>query len=273
MTDAWTEQVAAVWAAADELDDSEVLRRIDAIVLAAMGLDSAEPDAAAALVTDAAALFELASARDYADREADAAPLYESALAAGLEEPLRGQAVIQLASTLRNLGRADAAIALLQESFGDEPEHPLADAARAFLALCYASRGETATATAIALDALAGHLPQYQRSVRAYAAELASSEQPKRQIRLMNDYGAEVPLWDDGGLADSGSLPLSDELIERLKAWAAQFEQCMDPQTGWREAALVEAHRAEAHALREAVAHALGADFHVVLLLWELDGR
>jgi tetratricopeptide (TPR) repeat protein len=184
MPDAWTEQVAAVWAAADTLADDEVLRRIDAIVYAAMGVETGAPDdaatvasdaAASGLVTDPAALFELASARDYAGQEGEAAPLYEAALEAGLEEPKRGQAMIQLASTLRNLGRADEAIELLQESFGGSPEHPLADAARAFLALCYASRGETATATAIALDALADHLPQYQRSVRAYAAEVAAS--------------------------------------------------------------------------------------------------
>jgi len=172
VTDAWTERVAAVWAAADELTETEVLRRIDALVA------ERTADAPESTATDPVALFELASARDYAGREADAAPLYQAALDGDLTEPLRGQAVIQLASTLRNLGRADEAIAMLQQAFGAEPQHPLADAARAFLALCYASRGEMATAAAIALDALADHLPQYQRSVRAYAAELAAAEAP-----------------------------------------------------------------------------------------------
>ena len=151
--------IATVWASAATLTDTEVVRQIDALVADC-------PD-------DATAQFEAASARDYAGREAEAEPLYRRAIATGLNEPQYGRAVIQLASTLRNLARPDEAITLLQESFGSRPDHPLVDAARAFLALCLADTGDARSAAAVALDALAGHLPEYQRSVRAYAAALA----------------------------------------------------------------------------------------------------
>lgn len=152
--------MAAVWASASTVGAARVTSAIDALV-------AQRPE------TDARAVFESASARDYADREADAEPLYRRALSLGLAEPFRGRAVIQLASTLRNLGRAAEAIDVLQEGFSDDPEHSLADAARAFLALCLADTGDARAATAVALDALAPHLPEYARAVRAYAAQLA----------------------------------------------------------------------------------------------------
>jgi tetratricopeptide (TPR) repeat protein len=158
-TEPWPSRVAAVWAAAGELGDDELVSRIDALVI--------ERPA-----DDPAALFEAASARDYVGREAEAEPYYVSALERGLEEPLRGQAVIQLASTLRNLGRPDEAITWLQDFFADQPEHPLGDAAIAFLALALSSKGDGTAATAVALEALARHLPQYGDAVRRYALGL-----------------------------------------------------------------------------------------------------
>jgi hypothetical protein len=84
----WEEKVAAVWAGTASQSDVDVVEAIS--VLAA----ERSPD-------DAAALFERASAFDYAGREAEAEPLYRAALAAGLDERRRAQAVIQLASTVR----------------------------------------------------------------------------------------------------------------------------------------------------------------------------
>jgi hypothetical protein len=54
----------------------------------------------------------------------------------------------------------------------EEPRHPLADSAVAFLALCLATRGDDRAGLALALTTLAPHLPRYARSVEAYAAEL-----------------------------------------------------------------------------------------------------
>lgn len=155
MTDDWRERVDAVWAAATDDNEAETVAAITALA-------AERPD-------DPVALFELAGAHDYSGAEAAAEPLYRRALSAGLDEPYHGRAVIQLASTLRNLGRLDEAVELLSGFDGD---HPLHDAASAFLALALHSRGDHGAALATALAALAPHLPEYGRSVRYYASEL-----------------------------------------------------------------------------------------------------
>lgn len=94
----WETDVRTVWEAAANLSDEEVVAAIDALA-------DLRPDG------DPAAVYEQASARDYAGLEGDAEPLYRRALDAGLDEERRPRAVIQLASTLRNLGRADEASA------------------------------------------------------------------------------------------------------------------------------------------------------------------
>ncbi|UXN64827.1 tetratricopeptide repeat protein [Phyllobacterium sp. A18/5-2] len=104
-------------------------------------------------------------------REQQAAPLYRQALAAGLAGQLRRRATIQLASTLRNLGQADESIALLtaeQQAGSDE----LDDAVTAFLALSLVDTGREREAVALALTALARHLPRYNRSLAGYAGAL-----------------------------------------------------------------------------------------------------
>ncbi|PRY70102.1 tetratricopeptide repeat protein [Glaciihabitans tibetensis] len=163
MTEEWQSRVALVWATASRSSTSELLGRIDELV-------EERPD------DDATALFEAASARDYIGEEAAAEPLYRRSLALGLDEPLRGRAVIQLASTLRNLGRPDEAITILQDGFANDADHRLIGSARAFLALCLADTGDERAAIAVALDALADHLAEYSGSVRAYAAQLIALE-------------------------------------------------------------------------------------------------
>ena len=155
----WDARVGAVWASATDFSDDEVLAAIDELV--------AERDD-----TDAAAAFEAASVRDYLGLEPEAEPLYRRALELGLDPTRLPQAVIQLASTLRNLGAADEAIDILTDWLADNEDHPLADAAKAFLALSLVSGGRAAEGAAVALDALAPHLVQYQRSVASYAEEL-----------------------------------------------------------------------------------------------------
>ena len=159
MTD-WQERVDAVWAATDELGDDEVVRRIDALA-------AERPEA------DPLALFERAGARDSAGLEEEAEPLYRAALANGLGGSERVQAHVQLASTLRNLGRPLESIALLDAI---EPEAgELRDAVVAFRALARVSAGDARRAASEALGALAPHLPRYRVSLAAYAAELAAS--------------------------------------------------------------------------------------------------
>jgi tetratricopeptide (TPR) repeat protein len=155
----WQERVDAVWASSAERSEAEVVAAIDALV-------------ADRPTDDPAAAFEAAGARDFAGREAEAEPLYRRALELGLPEPWRAQAVIQLASTLRNLGRADESVALLKRELAEHPEHELADAARAFLALALHDANQPTEAVRTALVALAPHLPRYRRPVAAYAEAL-----------------------------------------------------------------------------------------------------
>lgn len=159
MDDDWQQRVAAVWAAADDLGEQGTVEAIDALV--------AERPA-----DDPVALFEAGGARDFAGREAEAEPFYRAALVGGLGEPERGQAVIQLASTLRNLDRPEEALTLLRDFLDEHPGHPLADAAHAFAALALFDDGLPADALREALGALAPHLPQYGRAVGAYAATI-----------------------------------------------------------------------------------------------------
>jgi tetratricopeptide (TPR) repeat protein len=158
--DDWQHRVDAVWSAADRLGDDEVIRRIDRLA-------AERPD------DDPVARFERAGARDAAGREADAEMLYREALALGLSGSERVQACVQLASTVRNLGRPAEAIALLDRIEPDAGE--LRDAVVAFRALALVDAGDARRAASEALEALAPHLVRYRVSITAYAAELTAS--------------------------------------------------------------------------------------------------
>lgn len=157
----WETRIGAVWAAAGSLADDELLARIDELV--------AELPAG-----DPRGLYEKASAFDSAGIEDRAVPLYRAALTGGLDEPIRRQAVIQLASTLRNVGKADEAVRLLSAEATDAGDG-FDTAVRAFLALALVSAGHDREAVGVALTALATHVPRYRRSLTAYATELTSS--------------------------------------------------------------------------------------------------
>ena len=158
-SDDWEARVAAVWATASDLSDDEVLAAID-------DLAAEKGDA------DAAAAFEAASIRDYLGLEPEAEPLYRRALELGLDDVRYSRAVIQLASTLRNVGEAEESIDLLTDWLAENDDHELSDAAAAFLALALASAGRTTEALTVALDTLAPHLSHYGASVAGYAEEL-----------------------------------------------------------------------------------------------------
>lgn len=154
--DDWDERVGAVWSTAAQRSEDDVLAMI-------LALADERPKG------DADALFERASAYDYVGREAEAEPCYRGALAAGLAGERRPRALIQLASTLRNLGRAAEGVDLLRtEAVGEE----LADVGAAFLALMLVDAGRPDEAVGRALLALARHLPEYRRAVTFYADEL-----------------------------------------------------------------------------------------------------
>lgn len=157
----WEHQVKALWAQADDLPAAELVRRMDAL--------------AAQAPHPALAAFEQAGARDSTGDEAGAEAFYRVALTAGLDEPRRRQATIQLASTLRNLGRPEESLALLDAELAQRDEWW--EAVRVFRALVLADLGREREALSDALHLLAGHLPRYQRSVRHYAAALLEAQE------------------------------------------------------------------------------------------------
>ena len=154
--DDWQDRIDEVWADEAITDDARI-RAIDSI-------------AAERPVDDAVALFERAGARDAGGLENAAVSYYRRALAGGLDEPRRAQATIQLASTLRNLGRTDESLQLLQDERDRGGE--LAAEASAFYALALVSAGDPVGAASVALETLAPHLNQYRGSVSAYARAL-----------------------------------------------------------------------------------------------------
>lgn len=155
----WERRLAALWAGIDDEDGDAFLQRMDALTAELSG-------------ESAVAEFERASAQDSTGHSDRAVPRYRRALELGLTGERRRRAVIQLASSLRNLGHAPESVALLEEE-QQAGSDDLDDAVRAFLALALVDTGREREAVSVALTALARHLPRYQRSLASYAGELA----------------------------------------------------------------------------------------------------
>jgi tetratricopeptide (TPR) repeat protein len=119
---------------------------------------------------DATELYERGGEHDSAGREEQAIPLYQQALAAGLTGEVRARCLLQLGSSLRNVGRIDEAVALLQDARREFPEFR---ALRAFLALALHSAGRDREALRELLETIADE-GEYERSLRAYAAEVTA---------------------------------------------------------------------------------------------------
>ena len=150
-------EISALWAMGDDAERVE----------AARALRDRRPD-------DPRLVYEYASALDAADRESDAVEVYREALAAGLREPHRHRARIQLASSLRNTGQAEAAHDLLTEL---ETERPGSAAVAAFRALAAFDCGRPGEAVADLVDVLLHHAGDddtqgYRGALSRYAAEL-----------------------------------------------------------------------------------------------------
>jgi tetratricopeptide (TPR) repeat protein len=154
----WQRRVDETWAAADDYTDDELVARIDEL---AAELPEGDPVAA----------FERGGSFDSTGRPELAVPLYREALDLGLDGIRRRRAVIQLASSLRNLGETEESVALLTAE-RDRGSDELDDAVSAFLALALVDAGREREAVSVALSALAPHLPRYQRSLANYASLL-----------------------------------------------------------------------------------------------------
>jgi hypothetical protein len=151
----WERRVAEAWAALDSYAQDDFVRLIG-------GLADELP------AGSAVGAFERACAWDSTGHSDRAVPLYEQALETGLTGIRRRRAVIQMSSSLRNIGRADESVVLLtaeREAGHDE----LDDAVAATLALALTDVGREREAVSVAVAALAPHLPRYQRSMANYA--------------------------------------------------------------------------------------------------------
>lgn len=158
----WESRVASTWALIDKLPEDEFI--------AAIGKLAGELPAGSGIAN-----FERACAFDSTGHPDLAVPLYEQALDKGLTGERRRRAVIQLASSIRNLDRPDDSIELLSKERDVCSDH-LDDAVQAFLALALADVGREREALSIALIALAPHLPRYQRSLANYARALVEPD-------------------------------------------------------------------------------------------------
>jgi tetratricopeptide (TPR) repeat protein len=160
VNDDWEQRLADAWSSIGQARETEFLATVNQL--------------ASELPSDSAvAAFERAAALDSTGHPDRAVPLYRQALKLGLAGERRRRAVIQLASSLRNLGEPWESAALLRAELDAESDH-LDDAVRAFLALALADIGKERQAVSLALGSLARHLPRYQHSLANYAQALSS---------------------------------------------------------------------------------------------------
>ncbi|MEV8505999.1 tetratricopeptide repeat protein [Actinoplanes sp. NPDC051475] len=168
ITPEWEQRLAEAWASLDGSPEDEFLGRIERLVAE---LPPGDP----------AGLFERACSLDSTGHSDLAVPLYERALRAGLTGIRRRRAVIQMASSLRNLGDSPRSVRLLTEELA-APSDELDDAVKTVLALALTDVGREREAVSIAIGALAAHLPRYQRSMAAYARLLVEPRQDRREV-------------------------------------------------------------------------------------------
>lgn len=157
MNASWDERVAAFWHTADDTASETMLQAMRSLV-------DERPE------NDPDALYEWASVHDWLGRENDAVPLYRAALDNGLSGPRRAQGMIQLASSLRNIGQPKAAVELLRQQ---RPDETTGEAASAFLALALRDAGHLDEALRVALLALSRMLPMYSRVIENYTHQLS----------------------------------------------------------------------------------------------------
>jgi hypothetical protein len=155
----WEKRLADLWAALDDHSESEFLSKMDRLV--------------AELPADRAiGIFERAGSFDSTGHSDLAVPLYRRALELGLPGPRRRRAVIQMASSLRNIGHAEESVALLTAELERESDE-LDDAVSATLALALVDVGREREAVSVAVTALSRHMTRYRRSMANYARLLS----------------------------------------------------------------------------------------------------
>jgi hypothetical protein len=155
----WEQRLADLWSSIDDHTEQDFLNKMELLV--------AELPA-----NSAVAAFERAGSLDSTGHSDRAVPLYRQALELGLDGQRRRQAVIQMASSLRNLGQASESVALLTAE-RERGSDDLDDAVSATLALALVDCGREREAVSVAVTALSRDLTRYRRSMTRYARLIA----------------------------------------------------------------------------------------------------
>src|SRR5215211_8844922 len=106
----WEQRLSDLWASIDDYSGDEFVARMEQLAA------ELPPD-------NAIALFERAGSLDSMGHSDRAVPLYRRALELGLSGERRRRAVIQMASSLRNIGRAQESVALLTAERALQSDH------------------------------------------------------------------------------------------------------------------------------------------------------
>ena len=158
----WEQRLSDLWASIDDHSEKEFLTRMEQLV--------------AELPEDSGiGVFERAGSLDSTGHSDLAVPLYRQALELGLPGQRRRRAVIQMASSLRNIGKPLESVALLTAERELESDD-LDDAVSATLALALVDVGREREAVSVAITALSRHMTRYRRSMANYAKLI--SDQP-----------------------------------------------------------------------------------------------
>ena len=83
-------------------------------------------------------------------------------------------------------------------------------------------------------------------------------------VKLMPDYGADVPLWG----VPWQNLNLGAPLLARLRAWQAQFDAHFHYARGWDDGRIADEWRAEREQLAVELRSAVGPDIEVQVDSW-----
>ena len=149
-------RAAALFAAIDDYEEAAFIAEIDALA------DEFPED-------DGDRLFHQASARDSWDTPTSRCRSTRGPWSLGsLTGENRRRAVIQMSSSLRNVGRVEEAFANLVKERENGEDH-LSDALDCTIALCLSTLGREREGLSLVITALAKHLPRYNRSMANYA--------------------------------------------------------------------------------------------------------
>lgn len=123
-------------------------------------------------------LYEVGGAYDTAGEEQTAAGYYERAMAAGLDGDAMRRCLLQYGSTLRNLGRLDESLAVLERARAEFPE---SDSLKVWHATSLHEAGRHDAAFALMLGLVADRirteeLLRYEPALRGNAAFLAGRD-------------------------------------------------------------------------------------------------